>query len=60
MRAGLAFLFDLDGEQLFESVHFDGDHPAARRCLDYSRFHLLLQLLLHLLRLLHQLLHVHD
>src|SRR5207244_8195252 len=54
------FGFDLDREEMFLPSHLHRDHPAACGRFDDRGFHLLLQLLLHLLRLLHQLLHVHT
>src|SRR5688572_10938177 len=50
---------DLDRLQLLGAVHGDGDHAAAGRGLDAQLGHLLLQALLHLLRLLHHGLDVH-
>ncbi len=54
------FRFDLYRKQLFLPVHFDGDHAAPCRCINDGGFHLFLQLLLHLLSLLHHLLQIHD
>src|SRR5438067_8812453 len=50
---------DLERLNLFGAVHHDGDHAAAGIALDLELRHLLLQTLLHLLRLLHHLLNVH-
>src|SRR5438105_9957583 len=50
---------DLQRLNLLCAVDDDGDHPASGAGLDAKRLHLLLQTLLHLLRLLHHLLNVH-
>src|SRR5439155_11495194 len=51
----------VDGDRLdlLGAVDADGDHAAAGVALDAEAGHLLLQALLHLLRLLHHLLDVH-
>src|SRR5438445_13343263 len=53
--------FGIDRERLnlFGPVDHHGDHAAAGVTLDLELRHLLLQALLHLLRLLHHLLNVH-
>lgn len=53
---------DRDRADLLETVHGDGDHSAAgrgRRGLDLGCGQVLVELLVHLLRLLHQLLDTH-
>jgi hypothetical protein len=49
---------DFEGLHLFGTVHDHGHHPAAGVPLDAGLGHLLLQAILHLLRLLHHLLHL--
>src|SRR5439155_20811011 len=51
---------DFDRLHQLGAVDDDGDHPAAGVALDAQLGHLLLQALLHLLRLLHHLLHLLD
>src|SRR3954469_6199538 len=53
------FRIDLEGLNLLRAIDGDGDHAAAGVALDAQFGHLLLQALLHLLRLLHHLLDVH-
>ena len=53
------FLVDGDREQLLVAGHLGLDHPAAGRAFDADRGHLALHLVLHLLRLFHQLFDVH-
>src|SRR5437867_2162716 len=53
------FRLDLDGEKVFLAIHLYGNHAAARGRFNNRCLHLFLQLLLHLLSLLHQLLQVH-
>src|SRR4029079_4101725 len=50
---------DLHGLHLLGAVDDDGDHAAAGVAFDAQLGHLLLQVLLHLLRLLHHVLDVH-
>src|SRR3954454_10964173 len=50
---------DRDRLHLLRAVHADGDHAAARVAFDAGGRHVLLQALLHLLRLLHHVLDVH-
>src|SRR5882762_4026158 len=52
------FRINLQAEQLLAPVHPDVDRATARRSLDHSLLHLLLQCLVLLLRLGHQLLQV--
>src|SRR5262249_17784786 len=52
------FRIDLDSEKLLGAVERGGHHAAAGGCLHAERGHLLLQPLLHLLRLLHHLLNL--
>ncbi len=54
-----AFGIDLHALHLLLAVHDDGHHAAAGGRLDAQIVHLLLQALLHLLRLFHHLLDVH-
>src|SRR5262249_6909842 len=54
------FRIDLERLNLLGPVDDDGDHAAAGVALDLELGHLLLQALLHLLRLLHHLLNVHG
>src|SRR5262245_12733270 len=54
------FRVDLESLNLLETVDHDGHHAAPRRGLDCQLRHLLLQPLLHLLRLFHHLLDVHG
>src|SRR4051812_41755095 len=53
------FGIDLQREHLLGAVHGHGDHAAAGVALDLHLGHLLLHALLHLLRLLHELLRIH-
>ena len=52
------FGVDLDGEHVLLPVHLHRDHAAAGGGFDADLGDLLLELLLHLLRLAHHLLHV--
>ena len=54
------FGIDLQRLDLLGAIHHHGHHAAARGRLDAQFGHLLLQALLHLLRLLHHLLNVHT